>query len=238
MPFDLSVRLAAMSPETKIKAPIIPVKVRLYEGKLVFEIVSKKRAELANLADYDIEAFDALPLVAEALEAQERAWEVMRGTKAFTPTRRAAEDFRSYFLATARFLFRKDETVLAELDRIAQGSGKEDLVADLNDIAALAEKPEYAAKLALDKKLPQDVPAHARELASNLVKGKDNTESLEARARRNQLYWLLTEIVAEARAGGRFLFRDDPQALTMLASNYDADRKRRARQKKSEPAAI
>lgn len=234
MAFDLEAWLQRLPRDVREKAPVMPVHVALYEAKVLFDITSKRRDDFAVLPDFDLEAFDGMPVLIEALDQKERAWVLMRKSAPLTQAREAAETFRGYFTDSARFLLRREEKALADIDDICEGSGNEDLAADMTSIALVAGKPEWAAKLALDKELPRDISAHARGLGKQMIEARDTTEAIEAQQQRNQFFWLLDEAVGELRAGSQFLYRDDPKTLAMIASGYEAKKKRRARARKKE----
>ncbi|MGI5860990.1 MAG: hypothetical protein ACOX6T_02915 [Myxococcales bacterium] len=231
MAFDLQEALKRSPAEFRFKAPDKPIVVALVEARTLFDKTASRRDALAQLPDFQLDNYDAIPILCEALYEQEHKWQAMRNRSVAGPARAEAESFRSYFLSAAEYLLRKDKDAVAALGRIKEGDGVDDLVIDLHDIGALASKPEYAAKLALDSKLPQDIPGHAKALADKMIKAKDNSESLEAIAMRNQLFWLLDEVVEEVRAGARFLLRDEPRLLVEISSRYEARRKRLSRAK-------
>jgi hypothetical protein len=231
MAFDLQEALKRSPVEFRFKTPDKPIAVALVEGQTLFDKTASKRDGLARLPDFQIDNYDAIPILCEALNKQERDWQALRNRSVAGPACGEAASFRSYFLSSAEYLLRKNDDAMAALARIKEGEGIDDLVVDLDDIGALASTPEYAAKLALDSKLPQDIPGHAKALAEKMIKAKDNSESLEAIAMRNQLFWLLDEVVEEVRAGANFLLRDEPRLLAEISSRYEARRKRLARAK-------
>jgi hypothetical protein len=234
MPFSLEECLKQMERKEWNRLPLMPVHVAISEAKMLFEVVSKSRESFAAIPDFDPELLEALPAVIQAMEAQECAWQLVRAGRRYRELRTEAKELRSSFIASARYLLRADEAAQAQLDLIEKGRETKGLMGSLGDIAAIAANPQWAARLALDKQLPVDVAAHARDLAAKLLRAKDKSEALETIARRNQCYWLLSQVVGEVRAAGQFLFRDDSKTLSLISSRYDADRKRRNRNKRRE----
>jgi len=126
-----------------------------------------------------------------------------------------------------RYLLRKNAAALLEINEIADGSGIEDLVADLKRAAFIAET--FGEKLAVDSKLPKDIPSYARSMAERLSKAVDHSAANEALAERNAAYFIVDEAAGEIREAARFLFRDDPKSLAPFVSHYWTRMKRRAR---------
>lgn len=237
MSVDVAAFIAAMAIELRSRAPGMPVNIMLHEAKKLSDHTRADVEKLLALPGFKTEKLNNLEAYIEHLGQKERAWAFLRDGKAFAEARNVAEAFRKEFVDSARYLLRDDDRAQQEIDRIKAGSGLEDLSTDMSDIAALAEMPGVSAKLALEPKLPQDVPAHARALGLRLIKTKDSAEALEAQAQRNLAYWLLADAVDEVRAGAKYIHRDEPEKLDSLSSHYESRKKRQARSKEKVDAA-
>ncbi|MGI5865278.1 MAG: hypothetical protein ACOX6T_24935 [Myxococcales bacterium] len=148
--------------------------------------------------------------------------EVKRGS--VRVARQEALRFRAEFTRVARFLLRHDDEALKELGRYAKRRTLASLHQELGHIASLAEE-HLAVFAAAQTGLPADLPAHARLLAMNLIRTPDHT-TLE---RRNEAFRQLDRAVRELRAAGRFVLRNDPEALARIASGYRSEKNRRRR---------
>jgi hypothetical protein len=229
---DIEARLSQLPAETRDTLPFRPIPVASYEAKMLYDAASPHVDLFTRLPDFDRVLFDAMPQINQRMIESDRSYKAARDEKtasSLRPVREEAESFRSNFVSAGRYLLRKDDGAQRRIDRIVEGDGIADLVADLEEIAAFAA--DYADKLALDSKLPKDVPAQARSFADRLAKVQDTTAANEALARRNQLYWLLDEAVREVRAAARYVFRDDPKKLAPMLSQYGVRKPRKQTEK-------
>lgn len=228
--FKFEAWLAQVAPENGSVLPSMPVDTAVRETRKLFDVVDARRATFAGLATFDAAHIDALPVLATKLSDAESTWQRLKlaaMSETLAPVREEAESFRSDFLAAARFLFRKEPATLELIDQIAEGSGLDDLTSDLDEIARLGE--ERADVFANQKDLPTELPAYSRSLVKKLSTVKESPEAQAAIEQRNRIYSLLDETVAEVRAAGRYLYRKDPKALALLASEYVNRKARRSR---------
>lgn len=214
--------------------PDMPVPTAIHEARLLFDALSERRERFAGLSGI-LDLIDALPGLATALEESERARvatsrEVERGSVRIP--RQEALRFRANFLRAARFLLRNDDKARKALGRLAKSHALPFLAGDMRRIAALAEE-HSALFAAAHAGLPADLPAQARLLAKQLVRVPDRT-TLE---RRNEAFRQLDRAVRELRAAGRFVLRNDPEALARIASGYRTEKNRRRRVKLGEKRA-
>jgi len=226
----IAARLAALPPEAAETLPSTAVDVLVLEAERVAKAGEKIARELAKLPGFELDDFALLGAVADELADAERAWKRARVAEAadgHKDARKEAERLRASLLAAGRYLFRKDDRALRELDAIAEGDGVADLIADLRELATFvrARSAVFAAAPGLDG----DVPARLTQLAEELALAPDRTEALEAQARRNRLVLVLEAMLKEVRAAARFLLRDKPKRLAPFLSTASKDRARRRR---------
>lgn len=241
--FDVDEAAAALPAETRRMEPTLPVDVAVLEAYRLAKAAEKLRAKLIKLPGFDAGHIDNLPALIDGLEESERNWARLRLAKKGKgrgEARKEAEALRKAVLGAGRYLFRKNPKALKELERIAEGEGLADLLADLKDIPLFmtANPREWA----LDITLPKDAKARCTVLGKQLEEVEDDEEALAAFEARNQRFVLLDQSVTEVREAARYLLGDDRKRLAPFLSRYEADRKRRARQhhreaKSNKPAA-
>ncbi len=228
---SIAALIAAAPKEAKAHVPSMPVDVLLLEGHQAATAAKGIRARLVKLQTFDVVRLDTLPALLEELKSAEATWGTLRITAAQgrnrKSTRAEAEALRADMLESGDFIFRKNAAAKAELARIREGDGLADLVADLQDLAALWRK--YTGAWAADEELSEADFKRAEELAAMLADVEDSEEAVAAQERRNQLCWLLEESLTEVRGGARFLLRKSPKRLQPFLSRYQALRRARAR---------
>ncbi len=229
-------RLAEVSAARTATAPNKPVKIALLEAERLNAGVSKYKKVLVTLPGFRAADLTLLPELVKALEGTERSWsrtKLAQGSASLVGLRKEAEAWRRQAMAAARYLLRRDERAMLEIERIAEGEGLADLVQDLDDLAVLIE--HHAATFAAMPE-PLDV-AEARRLSKALRKGRDDSDTMASLENRNRAFWALEDAVDEIRAALRFVLRDDPKKLAPLLSRYQADRRAKRRRAASTGAA-
>jgi hypothetical protein len=228
--------LAGVSAAQADVAPNMPVKTAALEADRLAQKVKPYAARLSDLPTFHATVLADLPALIDAARSGQRGWErslVAKGTTSLLATRKDAEEWRRDAIASARFLFRKDADMVAELDRIAAGDGVADLVDDLDDLVKIVRDN---AKVFASVDEPVDADEGAR-LADTLRGGKDDEASGSSLTTRNRAFWALDAAVTEIRDGLRFLLRKNHKKLVPLLSHYQAVRRARARKSAKSKAA-
>jgi len=231
--FFLDGRLARLPDDAAATPPDLPVREAILEAARMVAPARKLRPKLSTIPDFDLADADDLPGLVEALRRAETRWQKARKLQqavSLVGARKDAEELRRKFYRAARYRLRKNAEALAEIDRIAEGDGLADLVQDLGDIAAFLEK--YEASFVGDVILPKKPIQRARALAATLKGGKDGTGALDALAHRNLVFHALQVAVDEVREAARYLL-SDRRRLAPFLSEYEANRKRRSRARKT-----
>lgn len=233
---DLDAALAALSPEARSAAPDKPVAVVLLEAERLLSAALRLKKALLALPSFPADQLPLLDLALPALSDAERAWQKARfRTRESTlgATRKEAEALRARLLATGRYMLRHDAAARAEVERISEGEGLADLVQDLRDLGVLVGSqlgPFLAAP-----GVPANVLDTLSSLADTLGGGLDGESAQQAQERRNALCALVSRAVDEIRAAARFLLHGDPKRLDPFLSRYEANRKRRQRERHAAP---
>lgn len=227
-------QLAALGNAALQTSPPIPVQVAMLEAERCRAAGHGVKARLVTLKGFDLAHLTDLPAKIEALGDAERAWQQARHAPkqagGLGAQRKEAEALRSALMGALRYLLRKDAGAQAELDRIAEGEGLADLIADLADLRVLLDRHPGIADGAIG--VPEDVSERLAGLAARLKKGSSTAEAAALQERRNGLFLLVEESVSELRAAARYLFQQDPKRLAPFLSHYEAEKRRRTRAKK------
>jgi len=231
--FNLNAAVAALPDGARLTDPSIPPDVLLQEARQCAAAAKKQRARFLSLPGFSISHVDQLPGLIAAFETAQRAWDRKRAEKQSGRnrklTRLEAEKLRQDFLATGRFLFRRDAAALTEMERITEGEGLADLIQDLRDLVKFHS--ENVRTFALDKTLPRDAARRAGAHADALSETVDSEDAIAAREYRNQVGVLLDASLAEIRECARYLHRKDAARLAPYLSRYLANKQARSRRK-------
>lgn len=171
--------------------------------------------------------FDSLAARTGALRYAQSLWKKERYTKAeatqeWDTKEPIANDLRDELEHTFRFAFRARPDLLSKVQQIEEGTGKEDLVQDLSDLAVLG-----TANLPLLESIQFDVAKldTAAQMSTDLgdllaISNGARTEGNSGKVLRDKAYTYLKQSVDEIRAAGKFAFWKSPQRLKGYYSRY------------------
>lgn len=230
--------LEAYELETLSK-PDLPVAVYLHEKDQLLSLVREPgvRDQMLGVglpADFDQ---DFATRLATLREAQQAWW---LGSSRRKPADQAAEELAlradiDEALDQLRWFGRKDRNLQAVVDRIADGTGIADLLADGDDTAALLDQH----KSLFDTVTSFSPSSHASGLRDRTARVRagqigfrnDRSQNELVEARDRAFTWC-DELASELQEAGRFAFRKDPSMKTRFGSAYVRSRSRRARNAK------
>ncbi len=135
-----------------------------------------------------------------------------------------ADELRSELEHTFRYAFRARPDLMTKVQQIKEGTGNQDLVQDLSDLAVLGE-----ANLALLQKVSFDetklaaAAASSVELSSLLaIMNGERSDSNSSKRTGDKAYTLLKTTVDEIRGPGKFVFWKDAKRLKGYKSIYNS----------------
>ena len=118
-----------------------------------------------------------------------------------------------------------------EHSAIAEGSGPEDMIQDLNDLSVLGKANTGAFPAGFDVTKPDTAAVKADEMDDlPATANGDKAEQNESKVIRDKAYTYLKELVDEVREAGKYLFRKDEVRYRGYTSAY---RRKKNRSNKS-----
>lgn len=213
-------------PAELAKKPLMPVKQYIFEAECLYQWCQSDRVALAA-AGLDLSLIDALLTRCDALREAGSRWNIDRfsredAQKAWEEQSPAAYALRDKLVRDMRFVFRKDEALLARVVAIADGNGHVDMLQDLNDLATLGRGHLAAlATVGVTETLLDQAAAMADELTTLLAQAAgERKEGNSARLLRDQAYTHLKAAVDEIRDHGQYVFWDNPVRRDGYFSDY------------------
>ncbi len=212
-------------PEEEVKNPPMPVSIAIQEAVDLKIQAEDDKAELESHG-LDWNYVEELAVRAGACRQAQSLWakdyrSQEEAEKEWLEKSPAAFDFRDMLLDAFRYAFRNDDTLLAKVVVIADGTSREDMIQDLNDLAVLgkANAPLLEA-IKFDLAQLDTAEQLATEMAQLLAgaKGEDGaTKQLDIR---NRAYTFMKQAVDEVRACGKYVFSGDDNRLRGYRSEF------------------
>ncbi|MBN1111361.1 MAG: hypothetical protein JXA53_00410, partial [Bacteroidales bacterium] len=121
-----------------------------------------------------------------------------------------------------RYAFRNEPRILGRVKEIADGSGDDDMIQDLNDYAVLGKANPALLEKANFNLAELDNAALLSENLSDLLAQANGTKDSEHNFKdiRDRAFTHLKELVDEIRACGKYVFADQPEIKKLFASTY------------------
>ncbi len=213
-------------PKEEVNTPNMPVEVAIQEGEDLYVWAGDDKEKLTG-AGLDWTLAESIPERAGACREAQSEWAKDYKSREEAEKewlQNAPEGFtlRDSLLHAFRYAYRNDDTLLAKVAVIAEGSSREDLIQDLNDLAVLG-KANPAPLEGINFDLAQiDLAAERSDkLAALLAGAKSETETAsEAYDLRNRAYAYLKEAVDEVRACGKYIFWNNEERLKGYRSEF------------------
>jgi len=208
--------------QDQVKEPTIPVDVCVQEAEDLYHWATDDMAQLAT-AGLTTEQIEDLPVRAGACREAQSIWiNESRSQDEWNKKAPGAYELRDELLHTCRYAFRKNDSLISRVDEIGGGTGHDDMIQDLNDLAVLGRKNTTELEAVsfdltkLDTAATLSVEmAELLAIANGNKNGGNDTKYL-----RDQAYTYLKELVDEVRECGKFVFWKDEQRAKGYASNY------------------
>ncbi|MBL9009458.1 MAG: hypothetical protein JNJ46_34705 [Myxococcales bacterium] len=219
-------------PKLDIVAPNIPVERLVAEG---VELASVAWRDLRKLETAGLDHRIVVELGKRAQALSEAQAELValrsRGRSSEEEDLLAeATELRSEALAAGRLALRNDPIALSKLDDVAEGEGLDDLLQDLQDLAALLRS--YARAYSQVGLKPSELANWSETLRLRLSKyiaerRAGDADLAAAKDLRDRAATYLSDAVALTRLTGAYVFRKDPRKLLNYRSGYNAERRAR-----------
>ncbi|HEU4536935.1 MAG TPA: hypothetical protein VFS00_22590 [Polyangiaceae bacterium] len=231
-------RLDAL-PEDAVRPPPIPVD-RMSSEALTLSLTAQPVRTQLLAKGLDPALLERLPVLAHALTEAQAQVNVLRGAQRGQDElalEAEATDLRAELIADGRFGLRQRVEAQAALDRVQEGTGVDDLMQDLKDLAAIADR--YAPEFEAIGVAPKVKAARARALAAKLEiavatrRAADRSE-YQAMNTRDRAATLLAEAMSEVRAAGAYAFRKDARMLAKFRSAYNQRRRKASKRPETE----
>ena len=212
-------------PADQVKDSPYPPATMVGEANALYLVADRHRAALVSVK-LDEKFIDDLRKRAQALSGAQAARALVPDTKRSAAELAAEEEAftaRNELYAAGRYATRANPQAQSTLDKISEGSGHDDLIQDLKDLALFCQTYQTVMKT-IGVELPQR-SQHALELANKFetLLAERRTTSDEERAAtdlRDRAATHLFEAMSEIRAAGSFKFRNDPTVLPLFRSAY------------------
>ncbi|OVE80811.1 hypothetical protein BVY04_04855 [bacterium M21] len=212
-------------PEKDVLKPTMPVRNMLGESESTLVRATTDRAVLIQ-AGMSPSLIKLLPGAIGALSQCQSDLEARRSDKAtaqreFSEAMPEGEELHAQLLHTFHFAYRKNADVLAAVRRIAEGSGHDDTIQDLNDLSTLGSKNPKELKAVKFDLTQLDVAAATCDRLRYLwaLVGEESGPSDEIMLR-NRAYTYVKGIVGEIREYGQFVFWRDEDRMRAYTSEY------------------
>lgn len=212
-------------PRDAIRDPLIPVAKMVAEAHAL-ALVATKYSDPLEAVGVSRKLLQSLNQRAQAASAAQARLTMVRSRKRSAhevEQESRGQELRTTLVAAGRYATRTNEKAQTVLDHIQEGTGLDDLVQDLKELALFCET--YNAELERIGEQPKTLKKECLALADTLQtavvnrRAGDNeeTEALELRNRATTFLW---EAMSEVRSAGAYAFRNDPEVLPLFRSAY------------------
>lgn len=224
-----------------IKSPNLPIQTAISEALKLQKNALQDKDQLIT-TDLDATLIDDLAPRAYACKHAQIMWEKVFKAKSdaedlWREKAPKAYDLRDTLLHYCRYVYRNDKDLKDRIDRIADGSGHDDLVMDLANLANLGkENPEPLTANSIDLTLFDQAETMSNECGDLLAKvhGARTASDADAKEMRDRAYTYLKQAVDAVRAAGRFVFWRNEERIDLYGSEYFRELRENSRKEKEE----
>ena len=236
--FDFETEAAKLAPELKNKQPTANIDNFIFDARHTYSTANEEREALSKVVGFDIRHLDTLPDLCDATREAQAASLKAKDDDVDAPTKLARQEADALLAAvvrTGKYVYRKNESVLLQLGHIGDTGAMPDRVGDLERAGAFCKA--YPEVITADPKIPDNVVARSKELATKLTGSEANSPTKQAMRRRNLAFWMLHEAVSEVRAAVRFRFPDRPDYVADVCKRFESVRRSPSSDEPTPPAA-
>lgn len=209
-------------PQNEVKTPTMPVDIYLQEAEDLYHWAGDDQAKLATVG-ITIEQITEIPVRAGACREAQSLWiKESRSQDEWNEKAPIAYALRDELLHNFRYAFRNKSSLISRVNEIDEGTGHDDMVQDLNDLAVLGQKNTSELEaIGFDLTKLDTAATLSDEMADLLaITNGNKTGGTDSKFLRDQAYTYLKSLVDEIREAGKFLFWKDERRLKGYASNY------------------
>lgn len=229
--FDSKEPVYAQIPNSEINYPDIPVDIAVQEAEDLYVWCQTDKEKLVRAA-LDWQLVKDLPVRTGACRYIQSQWQkeynLKKDAKQLWVERSVpAYELRNELLHHLSFAYEKIPDLLAQVRKIAEGSGHADMIQDLSDLAALGKaNPAPLQKIHLDMTIFDKAETDSGELAVLLANyNGSKMEDNHMRVLRDKAYSHMKEAVDEIRRTGQYVFWKDDSRRKGYISKYNKKRK-------------
>ena len=213
-------------PEEETQNPDIPVDAAVQEAEDLHHWSLDDEVELTKVG-LDWTLVTSLPERAGACRVAQSKWMKEQHTpeeaeKLWKERAPKAYELRQELLDSFRFAFRNDDVLLGRVSQITEGTGHDDMIQDLSDLAELGKAhTDLLTGISFDVTLLDKAETESDELGS--LRGEVNGEKLsknEEKIIRDQAFTYMKKAMKEIRACGVYAFRNNPDRQKGYFSRY------------------
>jgi hypothetical protein len=224
--FELNKAEIEAIPDENVKTPNMPVSTFLQESEDLYEWCQDDKEGLVKKS-LEWGKVEKLPDLTGALRYAQSVWQKDYKSLEAVQTEWDKEsivgfDLRDVLVHHCLFAYRKNPDLLAQTQKIAEGSGNADMIQDLSDLAVLGKaNPDPLVKINVDMNLFDQAAEKSETLGKLLAKSNGTKNSDNAlKITRDKAYTAVKEIVDEIRLCGKYAFWRTPAREKGYASKY------------------
>lgn len=213
-------------PANQVKTPNVPTDKAIQEAEDLTQTALKYKTELTAVGLKE-SSITLLSTRASALKEAQSRWQANYNTgqgaiKQWDELSPQGYALQRKLNLAFRYAYRNEPRILGRVKEIADGSGDDDMIQDLNDYSVLGKAnpaPLEKTNFALTE---LDAAATLSENLSTLLAQANGTKDSEHDFKdiRDRAFTLVKELVDEIRACGKYVFADQPDIKKLFASQY------------------